>query len=287
MVIVFFLLVIGVPSRSEVIRFDPPSQFVDLDTEDSVFFFEVYIQSTGEWDYFNSIDVFLGSDYVKVSDFSLNPEFIERTGIFNKVLPVGWQGGYANTIFTGGFSPEVILRPYFIGTVMVDTYNMPSGVYKLQVDSHKDDNKSNVTVGNIVDGYHSEKLFGSATITVNNSAILPTCANNDDCDDNIDCTNDRCNISQCEYIYIDGCGEGSESNDAGYVIEVRNVITDSELITFASVARVEYEVENIQVTNQDLPSSIAQLPSLCGTIGMIPLMFMMLGLSGCKVRRRS
>lgn len=283
--ILVFLAASGIATQGEMIRFDPPSQFVDLDVDDSVIFFEIYVESTSVWNYFNSIDVFLGSDYVNVSDFALNPDFIESTGIFNKVQQVGKLGGYDSTIFTGGFTPVGLPRPYYIGTLTVDTNSMPSGEYTIQVDSLKDGNKSNVTIGNIADGYHQENLFGYASITVKNSAILPTCFEDSDCDDGIDCTSDRCNISQCENIYLDGCDDGSESGNIAHLIEKRGG-GHGDLLTFSDIARVEYEVENIVSTTPDLPSSIAQLPSLCGTIGMIPLMFMMMGLSGYKVRPR-
>lgn len=249
-------------TTGETIRFDPPSQSIDVVSGVRTLTFDVYLQATSTTATFGAVDVIIGSNTLVVQDVALSDDFLAATDGFNTVTRMDITRGYTSAIFFGGFSFTPLNRPFLLGTVIVDAGNVSVGSYTIDVNSDTDGGFSSVAVDGV-----EESLIGSATVTIF-TATTSTCQMDTECDDTLACTSDSCVGGTCTHTPIDGCIDSTTPPADG---DGTTDTTDGTDTTGGS--------DTIGGTDS---TGGVQVPVLCGATGMIPLIFTMFFLTLLK-----
>ena len=93
----------------------------------------------------DSVDVFVGSDDLAITDFEWAPftRFFDSSEANTDYYQSGWKFGY--------FGTAADSTDFLLGTLTVDATGLAPGAYQVMVDAGRDGNRSGITGGGVTD----------------------------------------------------------------------------------------------------------------------------------------
>lgn len=278
-------------AAGETIRFDPPSQSLEIGAASTSLTFDLYLESTSSTTTFSSIDMLIGSNDITLTQFVFDATFLSLLS-FSSIAQANQMANYNSAILVGGFSTTPLNRSVLIGTLTIDTANLNVGVYSVNVSATVDLGISNVGLGGV-----TEPLEGSGSITV----FFPTtstCQSDTDCDDTLACTTDTCVSGTCNHTPIDGCTDSSTPSCQTDADCDDTLACTTDACTSGTCINTPIDGCTDSTTptgdggtipndgGTDTTGGGGQVPVLCGATGMIPMVFMLIGMMCLKTRFR-